>query len=102
MVADSIDIFFEKIMSWRDCLECGELEINLNKSKMKMSDGNHGFVEKCGRWSCSDSGKVLGGNSIQCTKYLNWIHKKMFWREKHNESSKKVVLFVRCAVEEAE
>ena len=57
-----------KVMSRRDCLECGGLKVNLNKAKMMMSDGNHGFVEKCDRWPCSVYGRDVSRNSIWC----NW------------------------------
>ena len=32
LLADSMGLLPEKIMSWRDCSECGELKVNLNKS----------------------------------------------------------------------
>ena len=37
-MADSIDLSRKKVMSWRDCLDCGGLKVNSNKSKMIMSD----------------------------------------------------------------
>ena len=73
LIADSMDLLREKIMSWRDCLECGGLKVNLNISKIMKSDGNYGFVENCGRWPCSVCGRVLA--DILFNKMSLWVHK---------------------------
>ena len=31
---------------------------------------------KTGRWPCAMCGKGVGANSIQCTAYCGWVHKR--------------------------
>jgi len=33
-------------------------------------------VQKAARWPCSVCGRGVGSNSIQCTSYQKWVHKK--------------------------
>ena len=75
LVADSLVSLREKLMRWRGCLECSGLKVNLNKSKMMVSDRKQGFVAKQGKWPCSVCGKGVR-NAIPCAKCHSWVYKR--------------------------
>ena len=62
-------------------MKCGGLKVNLNKSKTKMSDGNHGFAEKCSRLHCSVSERCVAEILFSVQNVLVWFI-KMLWCER--------------------
>ena len=52
------------------------LEVNIEKTKVMRSGKSGGKLVKTGRWPCAVCGKGVGANSIQCTDYCGWVHKR--------------------------
>jgi len=40
------------------------------------SGKSQNLMQKAARWPCGVCGRGVGGNSIQCTSYQKWVHKK--------------------------
>jgi len=48
-------------------------DINMNETKVMISGEQQKVMQKAVRWSC---GTGVGNNSIQCTSYQKWVHRK--------------------------
>ena len=52
------------------------MKINVKNTKVMRSGKGSGGVEKIEKWPCAVCGKGVGVNSIQCTEYCGWVHKR--------------------------
>ena len=52
------------------------MRVNMNKTTVTISGERQKPVQKAARWPCGVCGRGVGGNSIQCTSYQKWVHKK--------------------------
>jgi len=46
--------------------------VNMNKAEVMISGEWHKAV----RWPCCVCGRGVGNNSIQCTSWQKWVHRK--------------------------
>jgi len=52
------------------------MRVNMNKTKVMISEEHEKVRQKAVRWSCGVCSKVVGSNSLQCTSCQKWVHKK--------------------------
>ena len=77
LVAQSKEEFREKVLRWKECMELKGLKVNIGKTKvMRSVKSGGGEIVKTGRWPCAVCGKGVGANSIQCTDFCGWVHKR--------------------------
>ena len=48
----------------------------MNKTKVMISGEWQEVTQKAVRWPWGVCGRCVGNNSIQCTSYQKWIHRK--------------------------
>jgi len=48
----------------------------MNKTKVMISGEQQKVTQKAARWPCGVCGSGISNNSIQCTAFQKWIHKK--------------------------
>jgi len=76
LLADSEDFLVEKIKMWKTGMEEKGLRVNMGKTKVMRCRDGAGKVVKSGKYPCWVCSKWVGTNSIECTSYHAWIHKK--------------------------
>jgi len=52
------------------------MRVNMNKTKVMISGERQMVWHKAARWPCGVCNKGVGSNSLQCTSYRKWVHKK--------------------------
>jgi len=52
------------------------MRVNMNKTKIMISDEWQKVKQKAVRWPCGVCGRGGGNNSIQCTSCQKWVHRK--------------------------
>ena len=57
-------------------MELKGLKVNIEKTKVMRSGKSGGEIVKTGRWPYAVCGKDVGANSIQCSDYCGWVHKR--------------------------
>ena len=57
-------------------MESKGLRVNIGKTKIKKSGTNEGPVFVSGKYSCGVCNKGVGRNSIYCSFYNHWVHKR--------------------------
>jgi len=76
VVAESKEELIKKLHRWKDGVEGKVMNVNMNKTKVKISEERRKWVQYTGRWPCGVCGRGVGRNSIQCTNYQKWVHRK--------------------------
>ena len=57
-------------------MQSKNVKVNMNKTKVMISEESHNGVQNTGRWPCGVCGRGVGRNSIQCTKCQKWVDRK--------------------------
>jgi len=52
------------------------MRVNMNKTKVMISEVRQKVMHKAVRWPCDVCGKDVGNNSVQCTSCQKWAHRK--------------------------
>jgi len=52
------------------------MKVNMNKSTVMIRGERQKPLQKAARWPCGVCGRGVGSNSIQCTTFPKWVHKK--------------------------
>ena len=76
LTAESEHDVLERFVRWRKELELRGLKVNMEKTKMMVTGRISTQKIKTGKCSCGCCGKGVGSNSILCTKFNNWCHKR--------------------------
>src|SRR5664279_3985415 len=76
LLADSMEELIEKLKRWRAGMEGKGHRVNLGETKVMKCCEGAGLRGRSGKFPCGVCGKGVGTNSIQCTSYMSWIHKK--------------------------
>jgi len=48
----------------------------LNKTKVMASGESQKLMQKAARWPCGVCGRGVSNNTVQCSSYQKWVHKK--------------------------
>ena len=57
-------------------MESKGISVNMNKTKVMISGEQQKVRQKAVRWPCGVCSKDVGSNSLQCTSFQKWVHKK--------------------------
>jgi len=76
MIAGTEEDLIQRLNEWKNNVENRDMRVNMNKTKVLISGERQKPVQKAARWPCGVCGRGVGGNSIQCTSYQKWVHKK--------------------------
>jgi len=60
----------------KDNMENRGIRENMNKTKVMISGERQKVMQKAVRWPCGVCGRVIGNNSIQCSRCQKWVHRK--------------------------
>jgi len=69
MIAETED---KRLSKWKDFVENRGVRVNMNKTKVMISEEWQKVMQKSLRWPCGVCGRGVGDNSIQCTSCQNW------------------------------
>ena len=76
IIAESLEELENRYTQWKNGMESKGLRVNLQKTKVLISDANRGPIFPTGKYPCGVCRKGVGRNSILCTKCKKWVHKK--------------------------
>ena len=63
-------------MNGKKNVENRGMRVNMNKTKVMISEECHKPLQKAARWPCGVCDRGVGSNSVQCTSCHKWVHKK--------------------------
>ena len=79
-IAETEEKLIKTLNEWKDNVESKGTRVNMNKTKVMISDMISGerqkVRQKAVRWPCGVCSKGVGSNSLQCTSCQKWVHKK--------------------------
>jgi len=77
LIADSEEILLEMIRKWKVGLEQKGLKVNVGKTEVMICEAGSGdVVIETSKDQCGVCGKRVKSNSILCTKFNKWVHKR--------------------------
>jgi len=76
VIVETEDDLIKMLNDSKDNVENRGMRVNMNKTKVMINGERQKQVQKAVRWSCGVCGRGVGSNSIQCTCYQKWVHKK--------------------------
>ena len=76
MIAETEEELIKRLNDWKDNVESKGMRVNMNKTKVMKSGERQKVRQKAVRWPCGVCSKGVGSNSLQCTSYKKWVHKK--------------------------
>src|SRR5213083_200716 len=66
----------KRLTEWMATLKEKGLRMNIGKTKVMNCKVGVGQVENSGKFPCGICRKGVGGNSICCSSFKKWIHKR--------------------------
>jgi len=66
----------KRLNEWKDNVENRGMKVNMNKTKVMISEEWQKVMQKAVRWPCGVRGTGIGNKSIQCTSCQKWVHRK--------------------------
>ena len=78
VVVESVDELNQKLETWKNELENKGLGVNGRKTKVLRSCYEKSTRVENVKWPCAICLKEVGSNSIYCSSYSKWIHKRCF------------------------
>jgi len=76
VIAETEADLIKRLNEWKDNVENRGIKVNMNKTKVMISEERQKPVQKAARWPCGVCGRGVGSNLIQCTVCQQWVHKK--------------------------
>ena len=76
IIAETNDELKMKLIKWKTNLEAKGRRVNMRKTKIMLNGVNLQTLKDSVKYPCSVCRKGVGSNSIYCTGYLHWVHKK--------------------------
>jgi len=76
VIAETEDDLIKRLFEWKDNVENRGMRVSMNQTKVMISEESQKLMQKAARWPCGVCHRGVGSNSIQCTSYQKWIHKK--------------------------
>ena len=75
VIAENEDDLIKRLNEWKDNVENRSIRVNMNKTKVMISEEWHMVMWKAAKWPCGVCGRGVGNNSVQCTNCQKWVHK---------------------------
>ena len=76
VIAETEEDLIKRLNEWKYNVKNRGMRVNMNKTKVMISGERQKPVQKAARSPCSVCGRGVGSDSIQCTSYHKWVHKK--------------------------
>ena len=76
IMAPTMEQLGRRVADWRASLLGKGLKVNAGKSKVMVGSRGGKMIVNSGKWPCGVCGKGVQANSVQCTVYKKWIHKR--------------------------
>ena len=76
LMAETIELLKERIVKWKNGMEGMGLRVNVGRTRVMRCCVRVGQAENSGKWPCGICKKDVAANSIQCTAWRAWIHKR--------------------------
>ena len=76
VIAETEDDLITRLNEWKDNVEIRGMRVNMNKTKVMISEEWRKVMQKTAGWPCGICGRGVGNNSIQYTSCQKWVHKK--------------------------
>ena len=76
LIAEDEEAVQEKFKMWREGMDAKGLRVNINKTKVMISEVGGGIVREVGAYPCAVCRTGVGSSSIQCNGCNLWVHKK--------------------------
>jgi len=76
VVAETENDLIKRFSEWKENVENRGMRVNVNKTKVMIIGERRKLMQKAARWPFGVCGRSFCSNSIQCTSYQKWVHKK--------------------------
>ena len=76
MRSETKEDLINRLNEWKNNVENRGMRVNMNKTKVVISEERQKPLQKAARWPYGVCGRGVGSNSIQCTSCHKWVHKK--------------------------
>jgi hypothetical protein len=76
VMADSLEECVTKLEAWKRGMESKERRVNMRKTKLMVSGLGLDVLRDSGAFPCAVCRSGFRENSIQCSRYNLWVHKK--------------------------
>jgi len=76
VIVETEEELIKRLNEWKHNVESKAMRVNMNKTKVMISEERQNERQKAVRWPCGVCSKGLGSNSLQCTGCQKWVHKK--------------------------
>jgi len=76
VIAETEEELIKRLNEWKDNAESKGMRVNMNKTKVMISGERQKVRQKAVRWPCGVCSKGVRSNSLRCTSYQKWAHKK--------------------------
>ena len=76
IITNSLEELEERYLAQKNNMESKGLRVNIGKTKIMKSGTNEGPVFASGKYPCGVCNKEVGRNSIYCSFYKHWLHKR--------------------------
>jgi len=76
VIAETEAELLKKLNDWKDNVESKGMRVNMNKTKVMISEERQMVRQKAVRWPCGVCNKGVGSNSLQCTSCQKCVHNK--------------------------
>ena len=65
MIAETEEELIKRLNEWKDTMESKAMRVNMNKTKVMISEERQKVRQKGVRWPCGVCSKGVGSNSLQ-------------------------------------
>jgi len=71
VIVETEEDLIKRLNEWKNNVENRGMRVNMNKTKVMISEERQKTVQKAARWPCGVCGRGVGSNSIQCTSFTS-------------------------------
>jgi len=64
VIAETEDDLIKRLIEWKDIVENRGMRVNMNKTKVMISEERQKVTQKAEKWPSGDCGTGVGNNSI--------------------------------------
>jgi len=74
VIAETEEELIKRLNEWQDNVESKGMRVNMNKTKVMISEERQKVRQKAIRWPRRVCSKGVGNNSLQCNSCQKWAH----------------------------
>ena len=76
IIAESLEKFVRRLLTWKEAMEEKGLRLNAGKTKIMICGTGLDLLQSSGEFPCAVCRTGVGSNSIFCKGCKHWVHKK--------------------------